>query len=162
MLTTRQQRRNRWYWMTRECRVSGGRTFVGQSRGKIRRVIDSQGRSWVLETPFQSVSPISVALSSDTNGMSAGSRYLPEVCLGRRQVKGGMSCRTVIQWQKTASSRSGTGDTTVSQEPEGRRPEQNEVLEARLVVAIERLSDAVERQGNILREGWRDLQWRRR
>lgn len=40
----------------------------------------------------------------------------------------------------------------VSQEPEWRGKQRSEALEASLVVATERFSDALERHGNILRE----------
>lgn len=53
-----------------------------------------------------------------------------------------------------ARSRRRTVDvpSSVAEDPEAGRPRHEEL--ARIVVAIERLSDAIERNGSILREGW--------
>lgn len=97
----------------------------------------------------------SCAVGPDANGMRAGSRSLLERRLGRGQVgrHGLQDCHKMAgKWQHLE------GAFVTHCHSEARRWRRG----IRLVVAIERVRDALERHGNILREGRAVPQpWRR-
>lgn len=85
-----------------------------------------------------------------SDGVTPGSRP------GRPAGGGARAAGLSSNGSRAASSRGGTGSFTssVSEKLQARRPRNGEP--ARLVVETERLSDALERHGDILREGLRE------